>query len=101
MIFVTLEQRLGLAAEEEEDQEVADRNSWEKRSSKTTVCMADEILRLLKTINQDLDLKYNKFYISLSKNNEPLNFVIFHPKKTSLRIELKLKGRRRSKSCSI
>ena len=53
--------------------------------------MADEMLRLLKTSDENLDLKYNKFYISLSKHNTPFNFVIFRPKKTSLRIELKLK----------
>jgi hypothetical protein len=92
LIFITvLDHRLGLAPEEEEDQEVADRNYWEKRSSKTTITMADEMLGLLKTVDPDLDLKYNKFYISLSKHNKPFNFVIFRPKKTSLRIELKLK----------
>jgi hypothetical protein len=49
------------------------------------------VLRLVKTLDQDLDLKYNRFYISLSKNNKPFNFVIFRPKKTSLGIEPKLK----------
>ena len=53
--------------------------------------MADEVLRLLKTLDQELDLKYNKFYISVSKDNKPFNFVIFRPKKTSLRVEPKLK----------
>src|SRR5215212_82294 len=92
LIFtVVLDHRLGLALEEEEEQEVADRTYWEKRSSKTTVYMADEVLRLLKTLDQELDLKYNKFYISVSKYNRPFNFVIFRPKKNSLRIEPKLK----------
>ena len=77
IFIVVLDQRLGLAPKEEEDQEVADRNYWEKRSSKTTVVMADEMLRLLRTIDQDLELKYNKFYISLSKHNKPFNFVIY------------------------
>ena len=36
-------------------------------------------------------MKYNKFYISVSKGNKPFNFVIFRPKKTSLAIEPKLK----------
>jgi len=53
--------------------------------------MADELLRLLKTLDQGLELKYNKFYISASKNNKPHNFVIFRPKKTSLGVEPKLK----------
>ena len=88
---VVLDHRLGLAPEEEEEQEVTDRAYWEKRSSKTTVDMADEVLRLLKSFDQDLELKYNKFYISVSKDNKPFNFVIFRPKKTSLGVEPKLK----------
>jgi hypothetical protein len=88
---VVLDHRLGLALEEEEEQEVADRTYWEKRSSKTTVDMADDILVLLKTLDQELALKYNKFYISVSRGNKPFNFVIFRPKKTSLGIEPKLK----------
>lgn len=92
LIFtVVLDQRLGLAPEEEEEQEVTDRTYWEKRSSKTTVCMASEMLRLLKTLDPELDLKYNKFYISVSKDNKPYNFVIFRPKKASLGVEPKLK----------
>lgn len=88
---MVLDHRLGLAPEEEEEQEVTDRAYWEKRSSKTIVDMADEVLRLVKTLDQDLDLKYNRFYVSLCKNNKPFNFVIFRPKKTSLGIEPKLK----------
>jgi len=92
LIFtVVLDHRLGLAPEEEEEQEVTDRTYWEKRSSKTTVDMADEVLRLLRTFDQELALKYNKFYISVSKDNRPFNFVIFRPKKSSLGVEPKLK----------
>jgi hypothetical protein len=92
LIFtVVLDHRLGLAPDEEEEEEVTDRAYWEKRSSKTTVDIADEVLQLLKTFDQDLALKYNKFYISVSKDNKPFNFVIFRPKKTSLGIEPKLK----------
>src|SRR5687767_12830430 len=53
--------------------------------------MADEVLRLLKTFDQDVDLRYNKFYSSVSKDNKPFNFVIFRPKKASLGVEPKLK----------
>jgi hypothetical protein len=92
LIFtVVLDHRLGLAPEEEEEHEITDRTYWEKRSSKTIVCIADEVLGLMKTLDQELALKYNKFYISVSKGNKPFNFVIFRPKKTSLRVEPKLK----------
>ena len=88
---MVLDHRGGLASEEEEEQEVADRAYWEKRSSKTTMCMVDEVLQLARTFDQDLSLKYNKFYISVSKGNKPFNFVIFRPRKTSLGVEPKLK----------
>ena len=88
---IVLDHRLGLAPEEEDEQEITDRSYWEKRSSKTTLDMADEILQLLKTLDPELALKYNKFYISLSKDNKPFNFVILRPKKTSLGVEPKLK----------
>ncbi len=45
----------------------------------------------MKTLDPELDLKYNKFYISVSKDNKPFNFVIFRPKKASLRVEPKLR----------
>ena len=44
---VVLDHRPGLAPEEEEEQEVTDRTHWEKRSSKITVDMADEVLRFM------------------------------------------------------
>ena len=91
LFTVVLDHRLGLALAEEEEQEGTDRSYWEKRSSKTTIYMADEVLRLSKTLDQELEIKYNKFYISVSRRNKPHNFVIFRPKKTSLTIEPKLK----------
>jgi hypothetical protein len=90
LIFTrVLDQRLGFAVEEEE-QEVTDRSYWEKRGSRISVCMVDETLRLLIALDHELELKYNKFYIGVSKADKPLNFVISRPKKTSLRVEPKL-----------
>ena len=35
-------------------------------------------------------MKYNKFYIGLSKDGQPFNFVLFRPQKNTIRMELKL-----------
>jgi hypothetical protein len=35
-------------------------------------------------------MKYNKFYIGLSKDGQPYNFILFRPQKNTVRIELKL-----------
>jgi hypothetical protein len=91
LVFTTvLDQRVGIALEEEETQEVTDRSYWEKRGTKATVAMADDIYAILKNIDIGLELKYNKFYIGLAKDGKPFNFVIFRPKKQALRIEPKL-----------
>ena len=91
MLFtLVLDQRTGFALDEEEEQEVTDRSYWEKRSSVEIVSIADKVLQVLKDVDHELDLKYNKFYIGVAKYNKPFNFVIFRPKERSLRIEPKL-----------
>lgn len=82
----------GLVDEDEETQEVTDRAYWESRGSKKTVAMADEILELAKQFDPSLELKYNKFYIGLSKNGHPINFIIVRPKKEFIRFEPRLEN---------
>jgi len=83
LVFTTVlsETRLGLMEEEEEEHDVADRDYWEKRGSKTTVSIADDLLVMIRKLDGQLSLKYNKFYIGLAKAGQPNNFVIFRPRK--------------------
>ena len=78
--------------DEDEDAAAAptDRAYWEKRATKSTVAMADEMLKLLHTFDGTLKLKYNKFYIGLEKNGQAYNFVALRPKKNVLNLELKI-----------
>jgi hypothetical protein len=78
--------------EEDEDAEAAptDRAYWEKRATKATVALADELLKLLHGFDPTLKLKYNKFYIGLEKSGQVYNFVQLRPKKTALNLEVKL-----------
>jgi hypothetical protein len=78
--------------DEDEDAEATptDRSYWEKRATKATVALADELLALLRNIDPELGLKYNKFYIGLAKDGQPYNFVQFRPKKNYLNFEVKL-----------
>lgn len=85
------EMSLGLL-EEEEIREVTDRNYWETvRGTKKTVAIADELLNLISEFTPGYELKYNKFYIGLAKDEQPNNFVLFRARKSSLNIELKIK----------
>ena len=52
--------------------------------------MADEILQITKEFDPELELKYNKFYIGITKQGAPFNFVLFRAQKQALRAELRL-----------
>ncbi len=81
----------GLVDEDEDaEAEPTDRAYWEKRATKATVVLADQMLELLRGFDPTLNLKYNKFYIGLEKDGQPYNFVTFKPKKNQLNFELKL-----------
>jgi len=89
LLFTTVldEMRLGLVDEDEEVQEATDRAYWEKRSSKATLEMTDQLFTMIREMDPDFALKYNKFYIGLAKKGQPNNFVIFRPKKEWVRVE--------------
>lgn len=91
LVFTTVlsETRLGLM-EEEEVHDVADRDFWEKRGSKTTVSIADDLLVMIRKLDGQLSLKYNKFYIGLAKAGQPNNFVTFRPRKEWLLLNPRL-----------
>lgn len=91
LVFTTVldQMTLGLV-DEDEVYEVADRPYWEKRGTKATMAMADELFETIKALDSGFELKYNKFYIGLSKGGQPNNFVTFRPQKNALRFEPRL-----------
>ena len=82
---------LGLVDEDEEIQETTDRAYWEHRASKKTVQMADKVLEVAKQFDGTLELKYNKFYIGLTKQGVSNTFLTFRPQKNFMRLEIRLK----------
>ncbi len=93
LIFTTVVNELvrGLVDEDEDaESEPTDRNYWEARASKATVHLADDLLQIVHRIDPTLQLKYNKFYIGLSRDGQPNNFVSFKPKKNWIILEVGL-----------
>lgn len=83
---------LGRDDEDEEVQAVADRNYWEtERGTKETVAIADEMLELIKTFAPRMELKYNRYYIGLAQDDQPNNFAVFFPKKSSFHANIYIK----------
>lgn len=92
LVFTTVldQLTLGLVDEDEDFTDVTDRSYWEKRGTKATVSIVDDLLDIINTFEPSVELKYNKFYIGLSKDGKPNNFAIFRPKKKFVRAELRL-----------
>ncbi|MCF8234044.1 MAG: hypothetical protein K9G67_01340 [Bacteroidales bacterium] len=84
------EMPLGLVEDDENIKEETNREYWLKRGTQATVKMADQMLEIISSFKPGYSLKYNKFYIGLSKDGQPNNFAIFRPKKSFTRLELKL-----------
>ena len=93
LIFTTVldELKRGLV-DEDEDAEAAptDRAYWESRSSKAVLSLTDKLLDLIREIDESVELKYNKFYIGLSKNGRPFNFVTFMPSRHRLLLRVRI-----------
>lgn len=83
--FITLEftavikqLQLGYVDEDETIRETVDRDYWKnKRGTKETLGMVDNMLDLIHSFDSDINLKYNKHYIGLAINGIPNNFVWF------------------------
>lgn len=84
------EVQFGYVDEDEEVKEVTDRNYWLNRGTNKTVAIADEVLNLIKQVNPNYELKYNKFYIGLMNKGIADNFISFKPQKKINRLKIRL-----------
>jgi len=88
LIFTTVMDELSRGlVEEDEAATSTDRSYWESKFGKAKIAIADELLHIVHEFDPALKLKYNKFYIGLSKDDRPYNFVTFVPQKNSFLFE--------------
>jgi predicted transport protein len=93
LVFTKVMDELSRGLVDEDEDAVSaptDRAYWEKRSSKPTLALADQLLHVVKQFDSILELKYNKFYIGLSRESQAFNFVEFRPQKNVLKLNLAL-----------
>ncbi|MFO6429935.1 hypothetical protein ACLBKT_07550 [Erythrobacter sp. W302b] len=79
----------------DEDEDAAsaptDRQYWETvKGTPATVALADSVLSIAREFDATLELKYNKFYIGLSRQGQAYNFISMRPKKNFLVLEIKI-----------
>lgn len=90
LIFTKVMDELKRGLEEGPPPPPTDRADWEKRASNATIQLADDLLGIAREIDPSLGLSYNKHYIGIYKNGQPLNFCIFAPKKNTINIAIRL-----------
>jgi len=79
----------GLIEEDEEPLVVVDRNYWVQKATPETVDLANKIHNeILKEIDDNLNLKYNKYYIGLTRADKVNNFLRFKPRKNYVGVEI-------------
>ena len=80
---------LDLTLQGDEDEEVyqpADRTYWEKRSSKASMDIVDEVLAFARGKNNQISLKYNKGYIGATLSGQTFNFITMQAQKKAVRL---------------
>lgn len=83
LIFTKVLDRVSLADDgEDEAAEVTDRNYWEKRSTNAIMKTVDKVFADLAELTSGYELKYNKFYVGISRDGVAKNFISFKPKKS-------------------
>src|SRR5262245_36212182 len=90
LIFTKVMDELKRGPDEVELPPPTDRDYWEKRGSKTTIQLTDELLAIAREIDPSLEPQYNKHYIGIYKGGQPFNFSVFRPRKNSINVEIKL-----------
>ena len=89
LVFTKVIDRITLGVEDDDINEVTDRNYWENRSTSKMMKNVDEMFKDLGELVEGYELKYNKFYVGLSKDGYVRNFISFQPKKNFIYVTFK------------
>lgn len=73
----------------ENDIEITDRKYWLQKSSEEKLKQVDEILKLIKEVDIDFELKYNKPYIGLCRKGRVNNFALMVVNKFDIKLKIK------------
>ena len=80
LVFTRVLDRITLGDEEDDDIEPTDRKYWLAKSTPEQLKVVDEIFENCEPLN-GYELKYNKFYIGITKNGITKNPMTFKPRK--------------------
>ena len=82
---------LPLGTDEEEEDEVVGRASWEQKYSSEVLSLLDDVANMIKEVAPGIDPKYNKRHIGLAApSGSARNFVLFQPRKKHLLVRFRM-----------
>ncbi len=80
-----------LGTDEEDEGEVFDKASWERKSSTASLALVDRLVEMVRTEVPGIGPKFNKYYIGLAMPGGPAqNFVSFVPRKANLIVQFRI-----------
>ena len=84
LTFTKVIDKITPGTDEQDEYEITGRPYWENHSTKKMLKTVDDIFADLAEYVTGYELKYNKFYIGISKDGVAKNFISFKPKKSFL-----------------
>lgn len=78
------------AMDEDEPSAPVDKSTWEARASKETVGIVDQLIAIAQGAGIAVTPKYNAHYIGSVLENRTQNFMVFRPRKSNTRFEVRL-----------
>ena len=91
LVATTVLDVLPLGTEEEDEGEVSDRASWERRFSGDVLSILDQVVEMIRTVQPGIGPKYNKGHIGLAMpGGTAQNFVSFIPRKDHLIVRFRI-----------
>jgi hypothetical protein len=84
------EMSLGLIDEDDQEFEERDRNYWDNYKGKEILSVVDELIGFINTPNKNIEPNYNKYHIGLKENGSVNNFIVFNPKKSFVRVAIRM-----------
>jgi hypothetical protein len=90
LVFTKIIDQMVVGTDEEDIPEPTDRSYWEKKGSKTTIKMLDNLFEDMRQFAENIEPKYNKYYVGISVNGIVNNFTTFKTRKRNLNISIRM-----------
>lgn len=90
LVFTKVLDRITLGTEDQDEGEPTDRYYWDAKASQEMLKLTDRLFQLVQKVDPNVELNYHKYHIGIATNGRATNFVVFHPQKRRVRLDVHL-----------